>query len=149
MTPPPSIDRYSGDTPPDLARLAVAATSEGFSFVTRTIEEWTDGTNRFDRPGECFIIAEVDAITVGMCGLNVDPYLDDPAVGRLRHLYVQPEYRRHGLGTRLVDACVESGHPFAVIRLRTFDTDADRFYQATGWESIDDPSATHVRYRTG
>jgi hypothetical protein len=40
--------------------------------------------NRFSRPGEALLIAERGGRWVGVCGLNVDPYLDDRRVGRDR-----------------------------------------------------------------
>ena len=85
-----------------LAELAREASSDGFSFVARLINEWKSGANRFDQPGERLLGAVVSGEVVGVCGINRDPYLKDEAVGRLRHLYVKKAARGSGVGSVLV-----------------------------------------------
>lgn len=140
-----TVSRHSGPAPPPLQPLAIAATAEGFAFVARTLDQWSLGTNAFDRPGEIFYLARSGDDVVGMCGLNRDPFLGPHTdIGRLRHLYVLPSMRRVGIGAGLVAACLESGAlSFARIRLRTFDADADRFYLSVGFLRTDEPEATH------
>lgn len=140
-----TVSLFSSSTPPPIESLAGAASAEGLEFVTRTLDEWNDGTNAFDRPGEAFFLACLDGDAVGMCGLNRDPFLSpDSGVGRLRHLYVRPSLRRQGVGARLVAACLDSGaSSFTRIRLRTFDPRADRFYLLMGFVRVDEPEATH------
>ena len=130
---------------PELGRLSESAAAEGFHFVKRAHDAWRRGGNRFDRPGEGFFVALAIDEVVGMCGLNIDPYLDGPSVGRLRHLYVAPEARRRGVGRRLVMACLDlaNGH-FLRVRLRTFEADAIRLYESMGFRRIDEPDATHT-----
>src|SRR5262245_24926432 len=84
---------------------AMVAESEGARsrFVRRLADEWASGTNRFDRPGEVLFVAWADGRLIGACGLNVDPYTQAPGVGRVRHLYVLTDYRRSGVGRRLVE----------------------------------------------
>ncbi len=128
----------------DLGLLPAAAAAEGHSFVDRTLNEWHGGTNRFDRPGEGFFLATNSDDVVGMCGLNVDPFLDDDFVGRIRHLYVLSSARRGGVGTTLVTACLElAAAKFDRVRLRTFDTQAAAFYIALGFREVSEPDATH------
>lgn len=128
----------------DLAPLQAAARSEDYAFVDRAQLDWSSGENRFDDPGEGFFVAYRGATIVGMCGLNSDPYLDDPAVGRLRHLYVAPEHRRIGLGRQLVECCLDLAPPrFDRVRLRTFETPASLFYEMIGFRLVDEPDATH------
>ena len=138
------LHRGGGSECPDLGDLPDLATAEGLSFVERTRAEWATGVNRFDGAGECFFLAVSGDQTVGMCGLNLDPYLDEPAVGRLRHLYVHPQHRRAQIGRALVAACL-SGAPasFDRVRLRTTNPAADRLYRRLGFEAVEDPSATH------
>ncbi|MDX1747365.1 MAG: GNAT family N-acetyltransferase [Halobacteriales archaeon] len=140
-----TIRRHIGDEPPDLGNLIELASGEGHSFVLRTRVEWLDGTNRFDRPGEGFFLATAQGIVVGMGGLNVDPFLSDPTVGRLRHLFVAPEQRRLGIGRSLVQVCLDhvAGH-FVRVRLRTFDPRASSFYRSVGFDSVDEDAATHT-----
>jgi GNAT superfamily N-acetyltransferase len=144
------IDRHrSADCP--VEDLAETAAGEGHVFVERMRSEWNVGVNRFDRPGESVFVARVDGAIVGVCGLNIDPFLDDPAVGRLRHLYVDPDHRRAGIGRSLVDECRRAAlQHFDVVRLRTFNPAADAFYRAVGFTRVQDETATHIwRVRPG
>ncbi|MDJ0953267.1 MAG: GNAT family N-acetyltransferase [Acidimicrobiia bacterium] len=130
----------------DLGSLPASARAENHRFVARTVGEWASGTNRFDRPGERFLLARAAAVTVGMCGLNIDPFAGDPTIGRIRHLYVAPEHRRRGIGRRLVADCLDAAKPtFVRVRLRTFDPDAAAFYLALGFAAVDEEDATHSR----
>jgi hypothetical protein len=60
--------------PPQLVDLEREASAQGFNFLDRLIEEWTTGTNRFDKPGECLLVATDNGHLVGIGGLNIDPY---------------------------------------------------------------------------
>jgi hypothetical protein len=72
---PVAITQQRDFEPPAIHALASVASSEGHRFVKRTLEEWSDGSNRFDQPGEAFYIASDGGRVIGMCGLNIDPYL--------------------------------------------------------------------------
>lgn len=138
------IHSYVGETPPPIGALADLASSEGYNFVARTLAEWQSGQNRFDQHNECFMLAHVGDEVVGMCGLNQDPYIDDAGVGRLRHLYVHPDYRSEKLGARLVAGCMAfAATRFEVVRLRTPGPRADVFYDKLGFERSDSATASH------
>lgn len=140
-----TIDRAARGARLDLSDLCELADAEGCSFVSRTAAEWADGTNRFDRPGEGLLIAHLGKNLVGMCGLNIDPFLSDPRVGRLRHLYVHPTQRRRGIAGQLVAACLDlASGSFDRVRLRTFDPAAIEFYLATRFTPVAESSATHT-----
>lgn len=139
-----SIRRHSEDSPPDLGVLVEASLEEGFGMVRRTLADWSEGANRFDRPGEAFFVAEYGRATVGLCGLNVDPFTTEPDVGRIRHLYVLPDYRRLQVGRRLVSACIAAGRGvFRRLRLRATDAGAARFYESIGFVRSAEESASH------
>lgn len=139
------VFQFSGVEQPELDGLLEASLAERHDLVRRTLEDWEQGVNRFDGPGEVFFLATFDGATVGMCGLNVDPFVDDPKVGRIRHLYVLPEFRREHIGRRLVEACLaEADGVFERIRLRTFDASAISFYEALGFATTDEETATHT-----
>ena len=137
------LRRHAAIECPDLGELESLSATEGHVFVERTRDEWLAGVNRFDRPGECFFLAKAAGRTVGMCGVNSDPFVDDPAVGRLRHLYVHPRHRRIGMAEALVNRClaISSGH-FRRIRLRTTNPAADQLYRSLGFQGVGDSSST-------
>jgi GNAT superfamily N-acetyltransferase len=126
----------------DVVRLSLR---EEFRAMQRMRVEWNSGANRFDGPGEVLFEARAGSRLVGICGLNRDPYATSPEIGRVRHLYVDPEFRRRGVGRLLVSKIVEAAmRTFSRLRLRTLRADADRFYVAIGFSRIaGEPDATH------
>ncbi len=122
--------------------LVLEASATGFHALSRLLDEWQSGRNRFDQPGEAIFIANDNGKIVGVCGLNRDPYLGDPTVGRVRHLYVALDHRRNGIGTRLVRAVmgVAMGS-FTRVRVRTDSPDADVFYRSLGFMRFADEAA--------
>jgi len=127
-----------------LAELRRESSNEGYQFIERLCDEWASRTNRFDAPGEALFLATIGDQVVGVCGLNRDPYVPDPRVGRIRRLYITPAHRRGGVGRALLEAVVTHarGH-FHWLRLRTDDVGG--FYLAHGFRRItSEPDATHV-----
>jgi len=130
----------------ELAPLVDASTAEGFRFVARLAAEWAGGV-RYDGPGELLLGGYDGPRLVAVGGLTTDPYSANPAIGRLRRIYVLPEVRRRGVGRALVRALeAEAARWYRELVLRT-DTDAAaRFYEALGYASCaDGGSATHGR----
>ena len=135
-----------------LGPLIEASQAEGFNFVMRSQLELAQGD--FKKPGAAlygfvdnsFIDGDLlgDKLA-GVGGLTSDPYLGaEPEVGRLRHLYVLPQYRRQGVGQKLVTAIVaEAKRHYDVLRLRTTTREAARFYEALGFRPVTEPNATH------
>jgi len=132
--------------PDGIDELLRASVDEGHNLVRRLVEDWLDGSNQFDAPGEIFVEARVGARLAGLGGLNQDPYLDDPSVARLRHLYVLPELRRRGVGRAVVGVLVDQARTsFSRMRLRTTREEAARFYSTLGFQQVaQEPDATHV-----
>jgi ribosomal protein S18 acetylase RimI-like enzyme len=62
--------------------------------------------------------------------------------GYIYHLYVQPEHRRDGMATLLVDACLENLKRDGIQKCHLFifrDNDGGkRFWAATSWKKRDD-----------
>jgi GNAT superfamily N-acetyltransferase len=122
------------------------ASAQGFNFLRRLIEEWSSGSNRFDRAGECLLIAADNGDIVGVAGLNVDPYATSPDTARLRRLYVANDYRRRGIGEALVGAITQGAYPtFRVVRLSTDTIAAAMFYERLGFSAVVGETATHVK----
>ena len=88
------------DLPVDFSNLVALSLREDFYAMQRMRDDWGAGTNRFNRPGEILLEARAGARLVGICGLNRDPYAQSSEVGRVRHLYVDPEFRRRGMAWR-------------------------------------------------
>jgi GNAT superfamily N-acetyltransferase len=133
-------------SPPDqLADLVAESEQAGLRFVRRLECDWHSGANRFDRPGEALFAAMLAQRTLGVCGLNVDPYSPWPRVGRVRHLYVSAAHRNQGLGSSLVREVIAAARDsFDRLRLRTNDPLAAQFYERRGFRRCEtDPAATH------
>ena len=129
----------------DIQPLVVESRAQNHHFVNRLVNQYVDGSNRFDQPGEALYAAYVGDQMVGVGGLNVDPYIDDSGAGRVRHLYVLADWRGRGVGRRLMQQIVdEARRHFSVLTLRTFNPDAARFYVAIGFEAVSNvESVTH------
>ncbi|OFX03814.1 MAG: hypothetical protein A3E78_12950 [Alphaproteobacteria bacterium RIFCSPHIGHO2_12_FULL_63_12] len=128
----------------EIDALVKEARAEGYSHIDRLVENWRNCSNRFDLPGEILLAARFRGRIVAVGGLNCDPYLENPRIGRVRHLYVMPNHRRTGVGHRLVGALLERarGH-FAVVRVRAAKGDAPLFYDAIGFQRVGDRDASH------
>lgn len=130
--------------PPDMGRLVALSEAEDFAMVARMVQRWSDGSNRFDKPGEALVEARSGGFLVGIGGINVDPYLDDPNVGRIRHLYVDPAFRGQSIARGIVERLVAlSDGRFDRVRVRAGPPGAGAFYDAIGFEACDEPAATH------
>jgi GNAT superfamily N-acetyltransferase len=138
--------------PAGVPALAKIARDEGYDFVARWEAEWSSGAARFDGPGECLFLAIIENQLAGISGICCDPYQGEADVGRLRHVYVDPQFRSRGLASRLVRACVDcTGSHFRVIRLNTQNPAAARVYERLGFQpiTIEGERMTHwVFYRS-
>jgi GNAT superfamily N-acetyltransferase len=126
--------------------LLAESEASGYRFLRRLVDEWEQGTNRFSRPGEALFAAESGAEIVGVCGLNIDPYLGDPGVGRVRNVYVLETYRRRGIARRLVEQAIAAarGH-FHRLRLRGEAAGPARLYESLGFQPCAGiPNSTHI-----
>lgn len=134
--------------PLQLRLLEQEAVAQGFRFLTRLIDEWEAGVNRFDEPGECLMAACLDEQLVAVAGLSRDPWLDGDT-GRLRRLYVADAARGRNVGRTLVGRLLEhAGQGFKVVRLSTDTSEGAAFYLRCGFLPLDDAHATHIRRLT-
>ena len=126
------------------AALLRESLSEGHQMLRRLEENWRSGANTFSRRGEMLLGAFSDRELVGVCGCNVDPYEGDATAGRVRHLYVRPDRRRHGVGRLLVGEIARSATAFFDrLQLRAPE-DAFRFYESLGFARVrGEESVTH------
>ncbi len=132
------------DTVSLLQPLAQEALSENYHFIQRTIDQWLDGSNDFSKKGEVFYAIIEDEIVVSVGGLNVDPYLNEPTTGRIRHVYTKIEYRRKGYSKRILQKILQDHtSSFQRIRLSTNNPIAARFYESLGFRRVEEEKATH------
>ena len=129
-----------------IAPLLAASEAEGFQFVRRVVREWESGAHRFSGGGEALLGGFRDARLVGICGLSRDPYLADPTVGRLRNLYVLPEYRGRRIGSALARHVIEmAGSSFRLLRLRAATPQAAALYERLGFAATGSvENCTHI-----
>jgi ribosomal protein S18 acetylase RimI-like enzyme len=138
--------------PPDcLAELVAESEAAGFRFVRRLVDDWVSGQNRFDSPNEVFFAALSGSRIIGVCGLNADPYLAEPGVGRVRRLYVLAAFRRSGVGRQLTQAVVAAARGrFRLLRVRTGNEKAARLYESLGFQAaVGVPECTHLLQLSG
>src|SRR5690349_2873507 len=130
-----------------LVELEADAKSDGRVMVSRLIEEWRDGRNRFARAGERAYVARQGERITGVCGLNVDPFASSDTIGRVRRLYIAVQDRRKGAGTAVINRLMaDAVGAFEWIHLRTHDPVAAAFYQAIGFDRVSgDERCTHRR----
>lgn len=131
----------------DISNLVEESESEGYRFLTRLVEEYKNGTNTFDKPGEVlFSIRNEKEEVVAIGGVNQSDFADEMTEARLQRFYVLDEARRKGVGSKLLQEIVDhSKNLFKKISVRTESSKADVFYRSNGFE-FDDSSTetTHV-----
>jgi GNAT superfamily N-acetyltransferase len=140
------IQRIEHWPPKGFGELLDESETDGYRFLRRVANEWQTGANRFSRPGETLLAALVNDELVGICGVNIDPYLDDDRVGRLRNVYVLRKYRRQGVGGMLVRAAIAAAQgSFDRLRLRADEAAPARLYESFGFTPCGGiPHCTHV-----
>lgn len=130
----------------EIRRLAATAESEGFRFLHRLVEDLQNRPARLDPPTWFFLCVVDNNAIIGVGGITPDPYSGDPAVGRVRHLYIHPSWRRSGLGRRLLHELeTRASGCYSLLRLRTDNPAAARFYETLGYSPVHEDTATHIR----
>lgn len=129
--------------PPQTLVLEREAVEEGFRFISRLIDEWHSGKNRFDAPGECLMVASFNQQLIGIGGLSIDPY-GEANTARLRRVYVTASSRRQHVGQALVKALLKyANFRFKKVHLSTDTCEGDAFYRYCGFKQKNIPHATH------
>ena len=131
----------------NLSNLLQASEDEGYVQIRWLIRDWESGKNRFGKLGECLYVALGDQNQViAVCGLNDN----GDGYGRLRRLYVHPDFRKQGIGRKLSQACIDHGlQTFENIVVNAGGKMAVRFYDNWGWHQIEGERLTHSLYKIG
>ncbi len=107
------------------------------SFEALVARIVADYATRNDPGREAAWIAEIEGRRVGC----IFCMAADPTTAQLRILLVDPAGRGHGLGTRLVDTCLEFARSADYQRITLWTNDvltaARRIYQSAGFELVD------------
>jgi GNAT superfamily N-acetyltransferase len=128
-----------------LQPLADEALADGDKFIQKTIDEWKSGANTFSKGGENFWAIIIGNEYIACGGLNQDPYTEDKAVGRVRHVYVLKKYRRQGYSKILLNLIIEQAKKhFSSLRLSTYNPVAALMYQSLGFEKVNEHKETHI-----
>jgi GNAT superfamily N-acetyltransferase len=128
----------------NITQLLNQSQEEGFRHIVRLVNDYLSGTNRFNKPGEALFIAFDEEVTVGICGLNLDPFTNGH-VGRVRRLYVLPEYRNHGIGRRLIEEIIGKANDiYDQLVLKTDSEKASKFYKSLGFKEVNNSNSTHI-----
>lgn len=130
---------------PGIDQLHSEARAEGFDFLDTLVNEWSSGENRYNGPGEILMGGIDNGNVIAVGGLNRDPFLNEPGIGRIRRVYVRAAWRNQHIGRALVTALIDHarGH-FSAVRLRAITPGAARLYERLGFHPIEDPNATHI-----
>lgn len=106
------------------------------ALVAKIVAEYA---TTHDPASEAAWIAEADGQRVGCVFLVAD---DEPGVAKLRALLVTPPARGLGLGTRLVEECLDFARAAGYRQLTLWTNDvlvsARRIYQAFGFTLVDE-----------
>lgn len=129
----------------DLKKLVFDSKLEGYGFVERLVDEYTQGNNVFKLDNELLLVGVDEyGVILAVGAIQKDPYLDDSRIGRIRHVFVHSSYRHMGIATTVVNALVEFGREhFDIIRLRVSEEEVSPFYEGLGFVSVESESASH------
>ena len=106
-------------------------------FAIRSIDDSREGVERFlKRNPATSVVAEENGEIVGsiLCG-------HDGRRAGLYHVCVQENYRKHGIGQKLVERCLEAlkAEKISKVNLIAFKQNeiGNRFWQSLGWKYCD------------
>ncbi|MBS4196733.1 GNAT family N-acetyltransferase [Lederbergia citri] len=125
--------------------LVEESRKSGFRFLQKLVNDYKEGSNTFNKPGEALNgVYGLDGALVAVGGININPFSDDVRIGRVRRFYVANDYRRHGIGTLLLETLIsEAKNQFQILVLNS-TPQADVFYTSFGFIKSDKyPNSTH------
>ncbi|NTF83606.1 GNAT family N-acetyltransferase [Rhizobium rhizogenes] len=131
------------ELPDQFDQLLVEAAAEGFDTMSVLQDEWRNGSNRFERPGEMLALATIHDEITGIGGITQD-FVDSSWL-RMRRFYVRPAHRRRGVGRQIALFILEHAKPFdRQIALYADGPEAEAFWPTLGFGPIERENTTHV-----
>ena len=137
------LERVVGELPTGFETMRAEARAEGYRNLDRLAADWASGAIRFNRPGEALLVAYVGGELAGVGGLTVDPAATEAF--RMRRFYVRKQFRRCGIGRRLVGALLEravEGDRSVTVNAATGSV---TFWEALGFVPDERDGHTHKR----
>ncbi|MGF9888762.1 GNAT family N-acetyltransferase [Priestia megaterium] len=122
----------------DIKELLTESQEEGFFFLTKLVAEYKNGQNVFNKTGERLwgVYGEQNEL-IGVAGLNQDPYSQHTNVGRVRRFYVSAQFRRKGIGKRLLKEVIHyAENYYDSLVLYTHTEEAKLFYERNGFKRV-------------
>ena len=123
--------------------LRIESEQQGQRMLTRFAENWRNGSNRFNRPGELVLGVHDGDRLVGLCGRNRDPFDTFGRAGRVRHLYVARAYRRRGTARLLVERVIDGASQWFDYLNTNCPPEAAGFYERLGFAPAAGDHVTH------
>jgi ribosomal protein S18 acetylase RimI-like enzyme len=113
----------------------------GFVATDRFLRDFRETLREAHRSRwEQMFVAELEGRVVGFLWLAIMPTMTDPRGGYIKNIYVVPELRRQGLGTRLLEKADEwfqqMGAKTAQLSASVANPEAIRLYEKMGYETI-------------
>ncbi|BCG86281.1 N-acetyltransferase [Mesorhizobium sp. 113-3-9] len=129
-------------TTPAFDRLKDESRLEGYWMLVRLADGWTRGNssggrNKFLKRGEALFGAWHGTELAGVCGLNIDPYVEGREHGRVRHLFVGAPHRRAGLGRMLVETVIDRARRYFTVLNTRAPPEAFIFYERLGFQRVE------------
>ncbi|MEW5825820.1 MAG: GNAT family N-acetyltransferase [Candidatus Bipolaricaulota bacterium] len=138
--------RIDGVESYDWTQILQECQSEGHNMVNRLLADFSSGGNRFDAPGEVLLVCLSGSSVVAVAGLNREPDESLPRAGRIRRLYVVPQFRRQSLGRSLVEQIAALAEPYLnTLTANVGKPDAYIFYERLGFTPVRHRSITHKK----
>jgi len=99
------LERVTNVLPAGFEGLRGMARAEGYRMLDTLAGEWMSGANRFAHPGEALLAAYRGDTFAAIGGITLEPAI--PGALRMRRFFVQPGFRRDGIGRRLALALLD------------------------------------------
>ncbi|MBY5837485.1 GNAT family N-acetyltransferase [Rhizobium leguminosarum] len=137
------IRRICDWLPQEIADLESEARREGHRHVSRLIDEWSIGDNRFQRDGERLLGAYADGELAGIGGMTAETAMSGAL--RMRRFYIRPAMRGRGIGRMLALALLEHARSCCgIVTVHAGNDGAVRFWESLGFQPHGRDGHTHL-----